>query len=179
MANVTGIVQTPNSEIVQVKYTKLVPETMEGSLDEPRIRELLMMGLRPSTTNDEVRTNSVALLASECKSGHRCMGGADADAIRRRLMESLLYDPDAGVRLSALQGLESYVSKDQQVRDTILVALMHDASSQVRREAIGQLGPVKSDSSVRQVLRTVSTEDENPYIRTASYQALEGSADIQ
>jgi hypothetical protein len=46
IANVTGIVQTPNSELVQVNYTRVVPETAEGSLDEPRIRELLMLGTR-------------------------------------------------------------------------------------------------------------------------------------
>jgi hypothetical protein len=38
---------------------------------------------------------------------------------------------------------------------------------------------VRSDSSVQQVLRTVSTQDTNPYIRTASYQALQDSANIQ
>ncbi len=30
VANVTGIVQTPNSELVQVNYNKMVPESMEG-----------------------------------------------------------------------------------------------------------------------------------------------------
>ena len=41
------------------------------------------------------------------------------------------------------------------------------------------LEPVQSDTSVRQVLRTVSTMDENPYIRTVSTQALQGSSSIQ
>jgi 2-phosphoglycerate kinase len=41
------------------------------------------------------------------------------------------------------------------------------------------LEPVRSDSSVQQVLRTVSTQDANPYIRTASFQALRNVADIQ
>ena len=36
ISNVTGIVQTPNSELVQVNYNKIVPESMEGSLDSPR-----------------------------------------------------------------------------------------------------------------------------------------------
>src|SRR5277367_6972746 len=31
IANVTGIVQTPNSELVQVSYNRVVPESMEGS----------------------------------------------------------------------------------------------------------------------------------------------------
>ena len=56
IANVTGIVQTPNSEMVQVNYNRVVPETVEGSLDEPRIRELLLMGISTPATNG-VRAN--------------------------------------------------------------------------------------------------------------------------
>lgn len=41
-----------------------------------------------------------------------------------------------------------------------------------RTHAIGMLEPVEGDSSVRQVLHTVSTRDENPYIRNASAQVL-------
>jgi len=41
------------------------------------------------------------------------------------------------------------------------------------------LQPVQADSSVRQVLRTVSTEDVNPAIRDASFQVLQGTSDIQ
>ena len=84
-----------------------------------------------------------------------------------------------GVRLKALEGLSRYVDKDQRVRDAVLESLMHDKNSGVRKQAIAMLEPVQTDSSVRQVLRTVSTQDENPYIRTASYQALQGAADIQ
>ena len=57
VANVTSIEQTPNSELVQVKYNKIVPESMEGSLDTPEIRELLMVGTRSRrrTMCDETR----------------------------------------------------------------------------------------------------------------------------
>jgi hypothetical protein len=81
--------------------------------------------------------------------------------------------------MKALQGLQPYVGLDQRVRDAVLESLMHDQSAEVRTAAIGLLAPVESDSSVRQVLRTVSTQDENPYIRTASFNALQSSADIQ
>ena len=57
--------------------------------------------------------------------------------------------------------------------------LSRDPSAEVRKAAIATLGPVRADSSVRQVLRTVSTQDENPYIRTASFNALQGAGDIQ
>ena len=176
IADVTGIVQTPNSELVQVNYNRVVPETIEGSLDEPEIRKLLMMGMNAGATNG-VRADSVALLAHECEAGHRCNTGDEG--IRNALLVSLRYDKSPSVRLKALGGLQRYVGEDQRVRDGVLEALMNDQSAQVRTAAISLLVPVQSDSSVRQVLRTVSTQDANPYIRTASYQALQGAADIQ
>lgn len=180
IVNVSGIVQTPNSELVQVKYNRVVPESVEGSLDDPQIRQLLLTGMRAGVTSD-IRADSVSLLASECRSGHRC-GGApndDPESVRGALMVSLRYDKDPSVRLKALEGLQRYVDQDQRVRDAMLEALLHDGSANVRKRAIAMLEPVQSDSSVRQVLRTVSAQDENPYIRTASYQALQSADDIQ
>lgn len=178
ITNVSGIVQTPNSELVQVKYSRVTPETVEGSLDEPRIRELLMMGLRAGTT-EGVRTDALGLLASECQIGHACSGSDEGKDLRRALMVRLRYDSDAGVRMKALRGLGGYVDQDQRVRDAVLEALMHDKNAGVRTAAIEMLTPVQSDSSVRQVLRTVSRQDENPYIRTASFEALQGADGIQ
>jgi HEAT repeats len=175
IANVTGITRTPDSELVQVNYNRVVPETVEGSLDDPGIRKLLMMGMEAGASNG-VRADSVALIANECKAGHRCAGD---DAIRNALLVSLRYDKNPGVRMKALTGLEHYVSQDQRVRDGVLEALMSDPDADVRKTAIGMLGPVQSDSSVRQVLRTTSLQDNNPFIRTASYQALQGAGDFQ
>ena len=178
IANVSGIVQTPHTDLVQVKYNRIVPEVMEGTLDDPQIRKLLLVGMRANAA-EGVRTDSVALLAGECQQGHACGKAEDSTSLRGALMVSLRYDKDPSVRLKALQGLSRYVDQDQRVRDTVLEALMHDASASVRKQAIGMLEPVQSDSSVRQVLRTVSTQDVNPYIRTASYEALQGTGDLQ
>jgi hypothetical protein len=178
VANVTGIVQTPNSEMVQVKYNRMVPESMEGSLDSPAIRELLLTGTH-AAADSNVRANSVSLLADECRAGHACLGGPDPKGIRNQLLVSMLYDEDAGVRLTALQGLQRYVGQDPRVRDAIAEALSRDPSAEVRKQAVATLVPVKTDSAVRQVLRTVSTQDVNPYVRTISYNALQDSANIQ
>ncbi|HEU5342424.1 HEAT repeat domain-containing protein [Edaphobacter sp.] len=178
IANVTSIRQTPNSELVQVSYNKVVPETVEGSLDSPDIRELLLKGTHPAASSG-VRTDSVSLLADECRAGHNCTDDTDPNGIRNALLVSMLYDNDATVRLRALEGLQTYVAKDLRVRDAIAEALSRDPSAAVRKAAIATLGPVRADSAVRQVLRTVSTTDENPYIRTASYNALQDSGDFQ
>lgn len=177
IADISGIVQTPNSEIVQVTYNRVTPETVQGSLDDPQIRKLLLIGTK-AAANNGVRTDSVALLANECRIGHQCKGGPDG-AVRNGLMVSLRYDKTPAVRLAALEGLQPYVAEDQRVRDAVLDALAHDSSEHVRTRAISLLEPVESDSSVRQVMRTVSTTDENPYIRTVSTHLLQGTADIQ
>ena len=178
IANISGIVQTPNSEVVQVSYNRVVPETVQGTLDDPQIRQLLLLGTKAATSNT-VRTDSVGLLANECRAGHECVATPDGSGIRNALLVSLRYDKSPAVRLQALEGLQSYVAQDQRVRDAVLEALMHDANANVRTRAISMLEPVQSDSSVREVMRTVSTTDENPYIRTVSTQALAGTADIQ
>lgn len=178
ISNISGIVQTPNSEVVQVTYNRVVPETIQGSLHDPAILKLLLIGMKAAATNS-VRTDSVSLLAGECRIGHQCVGEPDGSGIRNALLVSLRYDKNSDVRLAALQGLQPYVAQDQRVRDAVLDALANDPNSNVKMRAISLLGPVQSDSSVRQVMRKVSTTDTNPYIRTVSTQALQGTADIQ
>lgn len=178
IANVSGITQTPNSEIVQVSYNRLVPETVQGSLDDPQIRQLLLLGTK-AAANNSVRTDSVALLANECRAGHECADGPDGTGIRKGLLTSLRHDKNPNVRMKALEGLQPYVAQDQSVRDALLSALMHDSNADVRMRAISMLEPVESDTSVQQVMRTVSTSDDNPYIRNVSTHALAGTADIQ
>ncbi len=179
IGNVSGIVPTPNTDVVEVKYSRIVPETMQGSLDDPQIRQLLMNAAQHGTDNT-VREQSVGLLASECRAGHQCESqSVDGSGFRDALLVSLRYDKSPQVRMKALEGLQPFVRVDQRVRDAVLESLMRDPSSTVRTRAISLLEPVQGDSSVRQVLHTVSTQDDNPYIRTASMQALEGSDGIQ
>ena len=166
IANVSSIVRKPNSHLVEVRYNQLVPQKTEGSLDDPAIRRLLMMASQ-SSASAEVRGDSVALLADECKAGHSCQ----AAGIRAALMAALRYDKNASVREKALAGLEPYVAQDVRVRDAVLEALMNDAAPKIR--------PVEGDTSVRQVLHSVADTDENPYIRTVSRQVLSREPEIQ
>jgi hypothetical protein len=174
IANISSIIQQPNSHRVEVRYNQMVPERVEGSLDDPAIRRLLMLASDKSSSTG-VRNDSVGLLASECKAGHSCK----AAGIRDALMTALRYDQNAGVRAKALEGLEPYVAEDMRVRDAVLQALMSDADPAIRTSAINILEPVEADTSVRQVLHSVANTDRNPYIRTVSRQVLENEPEIQ
>ena len=174
IANVTSIVREPNTENVEVHFNRLVPETAQGSLDDQRIRELLLLGAQ-SPVNPGVQQNSVSLLADECGAGHQCDGGP----IRQSLLVALRYDKSTEVRLKALNGLQPYVAEDMRVRDAVLEALMADPDATVRSRAIELLQPVEADSSVREVLHTVASQDDNPHIRTVSQEALDEFPQIQ
>jgi hypothetical protein len=171
-------VPTPNSDLVEVKYNRLVPESYQGTLSDPHVRELLMLGTKLAT-NSDVHAGAVEQLANVGKAGQSCTDGAGVQDVCRTLMASLRYDKSPAVRLKALEGLQQYVAQDEAVRNAVLVSLMRDKSEDVRSQAISVLTPVQADSSVRQILRTVSVQDANPAIRLASYQVLQGGANVQ
>lgn len=177
MANVAGvssITRRPNSEIVDVNYNQLVPRHMQGSLDDPKIRQLLMLATK-NATSEQVRDDSVSLLAAECKAGHSCK----PTGIREALMVALRYDKNSGVREKALEGLEPYVAEDVRVRNAVLEALLTDSDPRIRTASINLLEPVEADTSVRQVLYSVSTSDDSPQIRNVSRQILSQVPEIQ
>jgi HEAT repeats/Putative zinc-finger len=174
IAGVSSITLEPNTENVEVRFNRVVPETAFGTLDDPQIRELLLLAAR-NADNPDVHADSVDLLAQECRAGHQCTGGP----IRNALMVALRYDKNAKVRSKALAGLEPYIAIDTRVRDAVLEALLNDPDPDIRSQAIGLLAPVDADSSVREVLQTVALQDQNPHIRTVSKEFLERVSQIQ
>jgi hypothetical protein len=174
IANISGVETQPGSNLVQVRYNRIVPGVTEGAADDPRIQQLLLLATQ-NKANPGVRVDSVGLLADACHAGHDC----DDARVRQALMLALRNDKNAGVRLKALDGLANYVSTDEAVRDSVLQALLHDENPGVRTQAIQMLSPVEADGSVRQVLHTVANDDRNPYIRTVSQQTLAQGPEIQ
>jgi len=173
VANISSIVRQPNSDMIEVHYNQVVPQRIQGSLDDPAIRQLLMLASENSSAG--VRDDSVGLLAAECRAGHSCKG----EGMRDALIVALRYDKNEGVREKALQGLEPYVSEDMRVRDAVLEALLYDTDPRIRTEAISILQPVEADTSVRQVLSSVATSDHNPHIRTVAREVLNRAPVIQ
>jgi anti-sigma factor RsiW len=174
VANVSEVVKVPNSRMVDVSYNQMVPRQVRGSLDDPSIQQLLSLASqRPASTG--VRDNSVDLLAAECRAGRGC----NEPGVRNALLLALRYGQDEEVREKALQGLEPLVAEDIRVRNAILETLMNDSDPRIRSISINVLQPVEGDTSVREVLYTISTQDENPQIRDVSRQMLNRVPEIQ
>jgi anti-sigma factor RsiW len=174
VASVSAVVRKPNSDVVDVTYKQLVPRHIEGTVDNPAIRQLLVLASADSAS-PRVRGDSVSLLAAGCRTGRRCQQAGVRDA----LMIALRYDANPAVREKALEGLEPYVAQDVRVRDAVLEALMNDSDPRIRSASINLLAPVEADASVRQVLYNVSNSDDSPQIRNVSRQILNQVPEIQ
>src|SRR5262245_28518510 len=163
-ANIAGIESiTPdaNSNQVSIKYNTLTPQTINGSTNDPAIRQLLLLAAR-NNRNSSLVLDSIDVLTRS----------PEDNAVREALVYALRYDKNPGVRLKSLDGLKSYVKDDVQVRDAVIEALLHDNNAGVRQEAISLLDSVKADSSVRAALTVLAERDANKFIREESKRYL-------
>ena len=161
IAGIESVTPSANSNQVQIKYNTLQPQILNGSSDDPRIRQLLVLAAR-NTRNPAVALDSIDVLTR----------GSEDDAVREVLIEALRYDKNPGVRLKSLDALKGYVRGDVHVRDAVVEALLHDNNAGVRQEAISLLDAVKADTSVRSALTVLADRDPNKFIREESKRYL-------
>jgi len=161
IGGITSIEKEPGTDNVRVQYDKRMAESVQGSVSDPKVQDLLLYAAK-SNENSGVRLNSVDALTSK----------ADDPRVRETLTYALRYDSNPGVRLMALDGLGSYVKDDIRVRNAVLEALLNDSNLGVRSGALHALDPVRADSSVRMALQQLSKEDPSEYIRTETKRML-------
>jgi hypothetical protein len=167
IANIDSIIPDANSNQVSIRYNTLTPQTLSGSMDDPRVRQLLLLGAQ-NTRNPGVVLDSINALTRS---------SADND-VREALVYSLRTDHNPGVRLECLDGLKGYVRDDVHVRDAVIEALVHDNNAGVRQRAISLLDEVKADSSVRAALTVLAERDPNKFIREESKRYLASTPNL-
>jgi hypothetical protein len=161
IAGIRNIVQEPGSNQVRIDYERALPETVQGSVNDPQIQALLVMASR-STANSGLRMDSVDLLRQK----------PDDPAVRESLVYSLQSDSNPGVRLKAEEALAPMVKQDIRVRNAMLESLLNDNNPGVRAGALKALNTVRADTSVRQALTQLAKEDPNEFIRQESSHIL-------
>jgi len=161
LAGVRGVTRQPGSPQVNVHFDAIVPQTITGLPDEPRIRQLLVFATR-NFADSGVRADSINLLAPQSQDEH----------IRHLLIYTVQHDGNPEVRLKALSALGRYVKGDRQVRDAVLQAAVDDRNSGVRKQAVQLLGPVRADASVRQVLEYLAHDEQDVGLRNLSRSLL-------
>ena len=168
IAGIQNIVREPGSDRVRIDYQRALPETVQGSVNDPQIQALLVMASR-STANSGLRMDSVDLLRQQ----------PDDPAVRESLVYSLRSDSNPGVRLKAEEALSPMVKQDIRIRNAMLESLLNDNNPGVRAGALKALGAVRNDTSVRQGLTQLAKEDPNEFIRRESSRILAQAADSE
>jgi HEAT repeat protein len=111
-----------------------------------------------------IRVDSVEMLGQQ--------GGAD---VRDALLDRILHDPNAAVRLKALQSIRRF-SGDPATRNVLRSALEQDVDPAVRSEAIDILAPINErpqlSPELAATLQNLARSENDDYVRERCLQLL-------
>ena len=151
---------------VQLVVDEVREHVISGSINDDRVRQLLLAAAK-DPTDPAIRVDSVELLRQQ-----------PGDDIRNALLDVVAHDPNAGVRLKALQGLGRFAD-DETTRRTIVSLLKHDQSPDVRTQAIDMLLPLEGAAPMSRqfidTLQSVLESDPDDYVRMQCQRALQAT----
>jgi hypothetical protein len=164
ISGISGVAPDPQTGGVKITMDAERRFTLEGSLDDPKIQEVLVYAVK-SYDNPGIRRDTLDALRSR----------ADNPNIRQALIYAMQHDPNAGVRLEAL-GAVCSMKSSVDVRAALLEALEHDTNPGVRVAAVDALidhtEKEGCDVSTAQALEHLATSDSNPYVRLKCANAM-------
>jgi hypothetical protein len=168
--HISEVAPDPQSGGVRITLDAERRVTLEGSLDDPRIRQVLVDTVT-GYDNPGIRRDTLDALRT-----HR-----DNPSVRAALLYALRHDANAGVRLEALKTVRG-MQWGPDVHQALLGALEHDANPGVRVAAVDALVEHAveegENETVMPVLLKLAASDQNPYVRLqclAAVRKMEGN----
>ncbi len=133
--------------------------TLQGSLDDPRIRQVLVDAVK-SYSNAGIRRDSLDAL----------QGGGAHPSVREALLYAIQNDPNSGVRLEALKAVRT-MEWTPEVQRAVLHAMAPENNPGVRVAALDALVE-HADESTLPVLERLAANDSNRYVRLKSLSTI-------
>ncbi|HEY3455340.1 MAG TPA: HEAT repeat domain-containing protein [Bryobacteraceae bacterium] len=157
-------IQPDDAGNVRITLEQVRQGEVTGSVTDENVRRLLLAATRESA-DPGIRVYSVEILTNQ--------GGSD---VRDALLNSVLHDPNAAVRLKAIEGLQRFAA-DSASRSALRYVLEHDSNPGVRSQAIEILaprqGPVTLTPELANTLQdVVRSADSDDYVRTRCLELL-------
>ena len=157
ISGISRVAPDPQTGGVKITMDAERRVTLEGSLDDPKIQQVLVYAVK-NYDNPGIRRDTLDALRSH----------ADNPNIRQALIYAMRHDPNAGVRLEAL-GAVCNMKPSDDVQRALLDALEHDTNPGVRVAAVDALidrtDKDGCDASTAQALQHLASTDSNPYVR--------------
>lgn len=129
VAQVRDIQQTGGHR-VRIIVDQVRQREITGSVSDAPVRRLLLTAVR-AAGDPGIRVDSVEVLA-----------GQNSEDVRQALVHSAETDPNAAVRLKAVQALQPF-AYEPTARAALVSVLQHDTDPGVRAEAIDALAPIE------------------------------------
>lgn len=123
-------IQPAGAHQVRIIVDQVRQREITGSVSEAPVRRLLLTAVRDAG-DPGVRVDSVEVLA-----------GQNSQDVRQALVRSAESDPNAAVRLKAVEALRPFASEPS-ARAALISVLTRDTDPGVRTEAIDALAPVE------------------------------------
>ena len=134
--------------------------TLQGSLDDPRIRKVLEDALK-GYSNPGIRRDSLAALQG---------GAGRLPSVRNAVLYALQHDANAGVRLEALRAVRK-LDWTPEVQQALVQAIAPENNPGIRVGALDILVE-HADPSTLPIFERLATEDSNRYVRMKSLRAV-------
>jgi HEAT repeat protein len=157
-------IQPSDDNRVRIVFDQVHEREITGGMDDQAVRRLLIAASK-DPADPGIRVDSVEILNNQ--------KGSD---VRDALVHAAQHDPNAGVRLKALQGLGRFVD-DPTIRESLAFVLQHDYNSDVRSQAIDVLAPMAGRAKLSPQLtgtlqEIVRSEQADNYVRMRCMQLL-------
>jgi len=138
--------------------------TLEGSLDDPRIQQLLVNAVK-SYNNAGIRRDTLDALRASTKSPN----------VRATVLYTMEHDPNVGNRLAALD-MARAMEGGEDLQRTLIDLLKHDSNEGVRVQSVdllvNQMERQGRDEATLATLDHLATSDSNSYVRLKCSDAL-------
>lgn len=157
ISGISRVAPDPQTGGVKITMNAERRVTLEGSLDDPKIQQVLVYAIK-NYDNPGIRRDTLDALRSH----------VDNPKIRDALVYAMRHDPNAGVRLEAL-GAVCNMTSSGDVHAAVMDALEHDSNAGVRVAAVDALIDHTEmdgcDAPTAQALQHLARTDSNPYVR--------------
>lgn len=159
ISGISQVTPDPQTGAVRITLDAARRVTLEGSFDDPRIREVLLYTVK-NYENPGIRRDTLEAL--------RQSGGNPT--VREALLYALRHDPNPGVRVAAAEAVQG-LGWGPDLRAALLGALQEDQNPGVRVAAVNVLVD-HADEEVLPVLEQLAGSDPNTYVRMQCARAL-------
>jgi hypothetical protein len=155
--DISRVAPDPKTGDVRITMDAQRRVTLEGSLDDPRIQQLLVYAVK-SYDNAGIRRDTLDALRARAKSPN----------VRAALLYTMQHDPNVGNRLAALDAVRG-MEGGEDLQQSLIEVLARDKNMGVRVESVDvlvdRLEKEGRDEAVLSALERLATSDPNRYVR--------------